>query len=184
MKRAAEAELVFVTSNKDKLREAREILGRPVNGIELELEELQSGELRPVVIHKAEQAHRALGRPLLVEDTALAFDAWEGLPGPFIKHFLTGLGPEGLALALTPFNNPAARALCGVGYHDGQRIHYFEGVTEGTIVNPRGEQGFGWDPIFQPQDKNQTFAEMTPTQKNQLSMRAKALKKLADFLIG
>ncbi len=174
--------LRLVTSNKDKLREAQHILGRPLVGISLPLEEPQSTQLEYVVRHKAVQAYRLLGLPAIVEDTALVFDGWGVLPGPFIRFFLEGLGPAGLVKALEPFGNWGAEAQSGVGFHDGWRCHYFPGRVKGTIVAPRGGGGFGWDPIFQPEGSHQTYAEMAPETKNAHSMRALALKKLADHL--
>jgi non-canonical purine NTP pyrophosphatase (RdgB/HAM1 family) len=178
----APAPLTFVTGNPGKLREAGEILARPVRGVALELEELQTTELEPLVRHKAAEAFRRLGVPLIVEDTSLVFAAWGVLPGPFIKHFLAALGSAGLAAAAAATGDPAAEACCGVGYHDGWRIHYFEGRTAGTIVPPRGTGGFGWDPIFRPEGEERTFAEMTPAEKYAHSMRARALGRLAAML--
>ncbi len=174
--------LIFVTGNAAKLREAGEILRRPVRGVEMEFEELQFVSLEPLVRHKTAQAFRRLGEPLMVEDTALFFRAWGTLPGPLIKHFLASLGVEGLAKALAPFGDQAAEAVCGVGYHDRWRVHYFEGRTAGEIVAPRGKGGFGWDPIFRPEGEARTFGEMEPARKNALSMRARALTQLAAFL--
>lgn len=63
-------------------------------------------------------------------------------------------------------------------------MHFFEGAVKGVIVAPRGEQGFGWDKIFQPSGHDFTFAEMTGEQKNTVSMRKIALEKLAQFIQG
>ena len=181
---AAPRELLFVTSNADKLREARQILRRPVAGCALELEELQTTELSRLVEHKAAQAYAAQRRPLFVEDTALCFRAWRALPGPFIKFFLANLGPAGLVRALAPFADMEAEAICGVGYHDGTQVRYFEGRVSGTIVPPAGTGGFGWDPIFRPHGHALSFAQMSDAQKHALSMRGRALQALARHLDG
>ena len=181
---ARAAPLTFVTSNAGKLREAADCLGLPVEGIELALEELQTTDLEALLRHKAGQAFAQVGRPLLVEDTALVFAAWGRLPGPFVKFFLAELGPAGHVRALQPFADDRAEAVCGVGYHDGERIHLFEGRTAGTIVSPRGRQGFGWDPIFVPEGAGRTFAEMELAEKQRYSMRARALAALAAYLRG
>ena len=180
---AAEA-LLFVTSNADKLREARAILRRPVAGCALELEELQTTDLDTLVRHKAAQAFALRRRPLFVEDTALCFRAWRALPGPFIKFFLANLGPEGLVRALAPCGDMAAEAVCGVGYHDGTQVRYFEGRVAGTIIPPAGAGGFGWDPIFRPEGQALSFAQMSAAQKHALSMRGRALQALARYLDG
>ncbi|MBI4083366.1 MAG: non-canonical purine NTP pyrophosphatase [Candidatus Lambdaproteobacteria bacterium] len=187
----ARAPLVFVTTNAGKLREAAECLGAPVRGVALALEELQSSDLEQVVRHKAARAFAQLGRPLLVEDTALVFRAWGALPGPFIRHFEQHLGLAGMVRALAPFGDDAAEAICGLGYHDGRAVHYFEGRSAGRIVAPRGSAGFGWDPIFRPEQQPEgqpagspprTYAEMTPTEKNAISHRRRAFDRLSPLL--
>ena len=174
--------LRFVTSNRDKLREATELLRRPLIVVNLELDELQTTDLERLVRHKAQQAYRRLRSPLIVEDTALVFKAWGELPGPFVKFFLRHLGLEGMVDALSPFENWDAEAICGVGFHDGVQVRYFEGRTPGTIVAPAGRSGFGWDPIFRPEGARVTFAEMEAEEKHRLSMRAKAMRALAAHL--
>ena len=176
--------LCFATSNADKLREAREILPITVEGVTMELDELQTTDLREVVRHKAEQAWRRLERPVMVEDTSLVFSAWGALPGVFIKFFLENLGPDGLVAALQPFGDDGAEAVCGVGYHDGGQVHYFEGRVAGRAVTPRGTGGFGWDVILQPRSGSRTCAEMEPGEKHGYSMRGQALAGLAEFLRG
>jgi non-canonical purine NTP pyrophosphatase (RdgB/HAM1 family) len=174
--------LRFVSSNRDKIREASEILRRPLAPVSVEIEELQTTDLQKLVRHKAHQAYRGLRHPLIVEDTSLVFQAWRALPGPFIKYFLENLGLEGLVDALAPFENWDAQAISGVGYHDGNRVHYFEGRVAGRIVAPAGGGGFGWDPIFRPDGAERSFAEMEPEEKHRHSMRAAALKELAAYL--
>ncbi|HEX9841944.1 MAG TPA: non-canonical purine NTP pyrophosphatase [bacterium] len=174
--------LVFVTTNPGKLREARDWLRRPVEGVALELDELQTTDLAALVRHKAAQAHAHLGRPVLVEDTALTFAAWGALPGPFVKYFIAELGLEGMVRALAPFGDDRAEATCVLGYHDGAAVHVFTGAVLGRIVAPRGTEGFGFDPIFVPQGAARTFGEMALDEKQGFSMRARALQALAAFL--
>jgi XTP/dITP diphosphohydrolase len=176
--------LAFATTNAGKLREAQQWLGVPVQGVALELDELQTLDLAALTRHKAEQAHAALGRPVMVEDTALTFAAWGALPGPFVKFFLSELGPAGIVRALQPFGEERAEAVCTLGYHDGQRVHLFEGRVAGRIVAPRGTLGFGWDAIFQPQGAERTYGEMPPEEKQRHSMRARAFQALAQHLRG
>ncbi|HKI99875.1 MAG TPA: non-canonical purine NTP pyrophosphatase [bacterium] len=174
--------LVFVTTNAGKLREARDWLSTPVEGVDLELDELQTTDLDALTRHKTEQAYARLGRPLLVEDTALTFAAWGALPGPFIKFFLSELGTRGIVQALQPFGDDRAECTCTVGYHDGGAVHLFTGRVTGRIVPPRGEQGFGWDPIFEPEGVPRTFGEMALAEKQRHSMRARAFSALAAYL--
>jgi len=173
--------LTFITSSVDKLAEVERLLGRPLARESLVLEEIQAIELEPVVHHKARQAFAALGRPVLVEDTGLAFAAWNGLPGALIKWFLTSLGAVGICRLLRHETNREATATTAFAYYDGVTMRVFSGAVRGMIPEaPRGSFGFGWDVIFQPLASVRTFAEMTPEEKDQFSMRRIALGQLHD----
>lgn len=172
----------FVTSNAGKLREVREALGIPVEGVDLELDELQTTDTAALVRHKVQQAYAHVAQPVLVEDTALYFSAWGRLPGPLVKFFVRELGLAGMVQALEPFADMRAEAVSVIGYHDGVQAHVLEGRVPGTIVAPRGEQGFGWDPIFQPNGSERTYAEMDAAEKERQSMRTLALRQLATHL--
>ena len=172
----------LVSSNLNKHREFRELLQIPIENIEVDLDELQTTNLAVLLKHKVQQAYKIVEAPVIVEDTALFFNAWNGLPGPLIKWFLQELGVRQLVQALSSFEDKTAKAMCGVGYTDGEAFHLFEGMVEGKIVTPRGEYGFGWDSIFQPEGSPLTFGEMSPVQKNKISMRRRALEKFNHFL--
>jgi XTP/dITP diphosphohydrolase len=173
--------LTFITSSANKLAEVERILGRPLTRTSLPLEEIQAIDLEPVVRHKAHQAYARLGRPVLVEDTGLAFTAWNGLPGALIKWFLTALGPNGICKLLRDETNRAATATTLFGYDNGMEYRVFAGTVSGVIAEtPRGTNGFGWDAIFQPLGSDWTFAEMTPEEKDRFSMRRLALEQLRN----
>lgn len=174
--------LIFVTSNKEKIEEANKILeGFELENINLDLPELQ-GERNIVVKEKAKLAAEKLQKSCFVEDTSLCFEALKGLPGVYIREFSEKLGREGLVNLLAGHENKNAEAVAMIGYCEpGKDPVCFEGKTKGTIVNPRGDR-FWWDPIFQPEGHNKTFAEMTIEQKNIISHRKKALEKFREFL--
>jgi inosine triphosphate pyrophosphatase len=121
--------------------------------------------------------------PVIVEDTALEFEAFGGLPGPYIKWFLKGLGNQGLYDMLAKFDKNA-RAVCTFAYCEGpgKSVQLFQGIHEGEIVAPRGPPDFGWNPIFKPKESNKTYAEMTAEEKSKVSHRFLALQKLSKFL--
>ncbi|GCC35789.1 hypothetical protein chiPu_0014277 [Chiloscyllium punctatum] len=124
--------------------------------------------------------------PVIVEDTCLCFNALGGLPGPYIKWFLEKLCPEGLFKMLAGFEDKSAYALCTFAYSTGNpidQVKLFQGKTSGKIVDPRGPRNFGWDPCFQPDGFDQTYAEMPKAVKNSISHRYKALRELADYFI-
>ena len=94
------------------------------------------------------------------------------------------IGNEGLYKIAQAFGSSNAEAKCIVGYSDtNKNISFYEGNIKGTIVAPRGSEGFGWDPIFQPEGHSKTFAELSPEEKNSFSMRKIAFEKLKEQLL-
>lgn len=187
-------EIVFVTGNKNKLNEVQMLLA-PEEGVPppftltnnpLDLLEVQDASLEAIGIAKCKQAVQALGKgqPVFVEDTALRFDEFNGLPGAYIKWFLKSMGLDKIVKLLEPFSNKGAEAVTTIVYADetGQ-FHTFQGVTRGNIVSSRGPTTFGWDSIFEPLESNgKTYAEMDKAYKNQISHRGKAFQKFKKFL--
>ena len=109
--------------------------------------------------------------------------SWRPIPGPFIKWFLQTLKPAGIAELAAKIGNNSATAKSIVGYVNSEgKMHFFEGVQEGSIVSPRGDKDFGWGPIFQPVGDNRTFGEIDRDEKYKTSMRAIAVQKLSIFL--
>ena len=175
--------LIFATSNPGKIKEAQEILGVKVNGTSLEIEEIQSLDPLKVALAKARAYFDALKEPLFVEDTSLSFEGLNGLPGPYISDMAKALGNEGLAKLIKGKSRKAQAQVTLVFVDSKGKEHSFIGVTEGSIAaSPRGEGGFGWDPIFQPIGWSKTFGEMTLEEKNEISMRKIAFQKLKDYL--
>ena len=181
MARAA-MDVTFVTSNARKLAEARAILGATpaltLTSRALDLPELQ-GEPEDVARAKARRAAVVLGGPALVEDTSLCYDALGGLPGVYVKWFLEKTGPEGLVDALAAYDDKSAEALCVLAYATGpedESPRTFVGRTRGRIVRPRGSRDFGWDCVFEPEGRAETYAEMDAATKNSISHRYRAFE--------
>lgn len=170
--------VTFVTGNAKKLEEVKVILGQsiPFQSLKLDLPELQ-GEPEEISKEKARLAAIQVNGPVLVEDTCLCFNALKGLPGPYIKWFLQKIGHEGLNNLLMAYEDKSAYALCAFSFSIGPNAEpvTFLGKTRGNIVPPRGPNDFGWDPIFQPDGYEQTYAEMPKDEKNQISHRSRAL---------
>ncbi|TFK46950.1 Ham1-like protein [Heliocybe sulcata] len=179
--------LVFVTGNANKLKEVRAILAQgqaiEIDSQDLDIPEVQ-GTTQEVATAKCKRAAELLGGPCITEDTALCFEALNGLPGPYIKHFLKSLGHDGLNTLLDGFPTRAAWALCTFAYSAGPGSEplLFEGKTDGQIVPPRGPPVFGWDPIFEAENTGKTYAEMPSEEKNKISHRYRALDKLRAYL--
>ncbi|KAK8720908.1 hypothetical protein OTU49_013027 [Cherax quadricarinatus] len=179
--------LVFVTGNTKKLEEVLAILGDSfpfrVESRKIDLPEYQ-GEADEVARKKCQAAAELIKRPLVIEDTCLCFNALGGLPGPYIKWFLEKLKPAGLHKLLAGFDDKSAEAVCTFVFTSGDpkdEVLLFHGRTLGTIVPPRGDNKFGWDPCFQPQGYNQTYAELEPNIKNAISHRRRAIDALRNY---
>jgi len=180
----------FITGNANKLKEVNQIMGTDFP-LKIEIEDIDLPEFQgtpnQVATTKCKEAFKHIQGPVLVEDTSLCFNAVKGMPGPYIKWFLKGCGPEGLHKMLDGFEDKSAYALCTFAYHSGEKdakVRLFEGRCDGTIVAPRGPNAFGWDPVFQPKDFDETFAEMDKAVKNEISHRYKSLAKLKDFFLN
>ncbi len=175
--------LYFITGNKNKLREFEEILGFKLKNLNLDLDEIQAIEVEKVIEHKAREAFKKIKKPLIVEDTGLYFEAWNGMPGALSKLFDEAIGYNNLCKLLK--NNRKAKAKTVIGYFDGRNYRNFVGEISGAIaMAPRGRTNFGWDAIFIPLGHKKTFAQMKPIQKNKISMRKIALEKFRKFING
>ncbi len=177
--------LLFTTTNENKLKEAQTILNIPLEGISLEIDEIQSLDPNKVITQKAIAYFQQIGKPLFVEDNSLTFEALNTLPGTYINDFSKALGNDGLIRLIENYSNRNATATVVIGYiQNFSNIQIFTGTVTGTITSePRGDQGFGWDPIFIPNGESKTFGEMSLDEKNKYSMRTIALNKFKDWLI-
>jgi len=175
--------ITFITGNPGKVSLLKQYLDFPVVHTSIDLVEVQSLDLATIVEHKAKEAYRQVGGPVLVEDTSLRFYALERLPGPLIKWFLTELGTDGLCRLLDNYADRSAVAEVLFGLYDGRNFQTFSGVVEGAIARvPRGSRGFGWDAIFVPNGFAKTWAEMRDEEAHASSMRMIALRKLEAYL--
>jgi len=171
--------MIFATGNHQKLKEFEAILGIKLNHSDLDLDEIQSIDVEEVARHKVKQAYEILKEPVIVEDTGLYFEELNGLPGALIKFFLKKLTLNQIC-SLVKENRKATAIIC-IAFFDGQDLKTFKGETKGEIATePRGTNGFGWDPIFIPEGYNQTFAEITSEEKEYKFMRKEAIRLLKN----
>lgn len=175
--------LILVSSNPNKGIEAERILGMPLLRVSIVLPEIQAGTVEDITRYKLEAARTKGYHRLIVEDVGLGFDELGNFPGPYVRWLLEAAGGKGLAAIAYALNNRAACAQCCVAYWDGREGKIFLGECSGEIlVEPRGERHFGWDAWFQPRGSNKTFAEMTDDEKDRVSHRGDAYRKLAAYL--
>lgn len=177
-------DLVFVTSNLGKLREAEAVLGHAFDHRGLDLPELQSLDLEEIVRGKARMAWQRLEKPVLVEDTGLELAGLGGFPGPLVRWLLVSVGAAGICRIANCFGDSRATARCLVCATDGSAEIVGEGVVEGTIAGePTGRSGFGWDSAFIPNGGDgRTYGEMTEDEKNLISHRRRAFVALREAL--
>lgn len=174
--------IYFITGNEKKFNEMKAIMPE-LERLDIDLPEIQEMDPHVIIRAKLEEALRHHDGEFIVEDTSVSLECLNGLPGPFIKWFSIALGIEGLATIAKKLENDRASTTVVIGYaKDADHVQFFEGVVHGRIVPPRGERGFAWDPIFQPDGYDQTYAEMGPEEKNKISARRLALDKLKEYL--
>lgn len=174
--------ILFITGNTEKLHEVQALLP-DVQGADIDLAEIQEIDAQKIITAKLAEAQKYHSGAFMVEDTSLSLDAMNGLPGPLVKWFVKSIGIDGIYQLTEASQNTRATARTLIGYADeDESIHFFEGSISGVVVPLRGTNGFGWDAIFQPEGSSKTFAEMTPDEKSQFSMRRLAVEGLRRHL--
>lgn len=195
--------IAFATNNEHKLAEIRQMLGGSIEvlsladiGCHADIPETGS-TLEENALQKARYVYDNYGISVFADDTGLEVDALGGAPGVYSARYAGGPGHDSeanmakLLAELGENNNRRARfrtVIALLEKTDGDaapRLSTFEGVVEGEIMRTRsGSEGFGYDPVFRPDGYGQTFAELGMEVKNAISHRARAVKKLADYLLG
>ena len=187
-------QIVFATSNPNKIREVNEMLGGRFDIIGLkdigcteEVPETQN-TIKGNALQKARYVAENYGVSCFSEDTGLEVDALDGAPGVYTARYG---GPErsaekNMAKVLSELkgkDNRGAQFKTVVALISDGKEHTFTGIARGTIRPEKsGTDGFGYDPIFSPEGYDLTFAEMTSAEKNKISHRGKAVRQLIAFL--
>ena len=176
--------VTFLSTNPGKAREVEEVLGPfgvHVRWRRRELPEPQADSLEEVVRAKLDAARGVRGT-CLVEDSGLFIPALHGFPGVYSAHFLKiwGFGP---ILTLLQGRDRGAYFRTVAGVRNGSRRAFFAGEARGRIADrPAGHHGFGYDPIFIPRGWDRTFGEAPPQEKNAISHRARAIRKVGEAI--
>ena len=175
--------ITFITGNQKKADYLIKYLGFPIEHMKLELNEIQSLDLREVVEHKVRQAYEKVQKPILVDDVALEFSTLGRLPWTFIKFFEEEMSFETLCSLLDGKKRDAI-ARCWYGYYDGTRFVYFEWSMKWMITHePAKDNGFWWDCIFIPEWYDITRAEMDEEDDRKTYLQIKPLEKVREFLL-
>ncbi len=187
-------ELIFVTNNQHKLSEVQSLVGQRFIIKSL----LQIGCTEDIVetaptlegnaLLKASYVYDTYGINCFADDTGLEIEALEGRPGVFSARYATEghdfeANIEKVLQELSGIQNRKSCFRTVVALIIDGSVNYFEGIVNGEIIHERrGQDGFGYDPIFLPDGYQLTFAEMSLSEKNKISHRAIAVNKLVDFL--
>ena len=176
------SDLVFVSSNNHKYQEAKKILssfGLEIKFLKLDLEEIQSNSLKEIALKKAKNAFHKCQKPVIVEDDGLFIDSLGGFPGPYSSYVFKTIGNDGILNLLT--RNRKAKFVSVIAYCDNTIQKSFEAKLDGKISTAQKGKGWGYDPIFLPENAKKTFAEYD--KKNNMSHRFKALKKFSNWYL-
>jgi XTP/dITP diphosphohydrolase len=187
-------EIIFATHNQNKLIEVQALMPSYIKlislqdlGFEEDIPET-SGTISGNAIQKVEFLKARFDLPIFADDTGLLVDALDGEPGVYSARYAgeqknSEDNMNLLLEKLTDNNHRVARFVTSIALDLNHSQTLFEGICEGSILKEKkGDKGFGYDPIFQPHGFDQSFAEMSLTEKGAISHRAKALLKLIDYL--
>ncbi|MFT4326260.1 MAG: non-canonical purine NTP pyrophosphatase [Candidatus Woesearchaeota archaeon] len=175
-------DLYFITGNQNKFKEVSALLSVAIEQLAIDLPEIQELDATKIIEAKLLEAAKHHSGSFIVEDTSLYCDCLGNLPGPLIKWFLGELGRKGLYDLVSKYGQFGATAKTVIGLYDKGTITYFEGETKGTLVKPEDASSFGWDPLFKPEGSDKTYAAMSLDEKNKVSHRMKAVKKLQEYV--
>ena len=187
-------ELIIASQNQNKLVEFKKILGDKINlfslsdiGLNQEIPENEK-TIKKNAMFKAKFVNTQTGKNVFADDTGLEIDSLNGEPGVYSASY-SGVernSDKNIELVLTKLKNKSNRnsrfkTIISL-IIDGKSVN-FEGVVEGKITEEkRGSNGFGYDPIFQPNGYASTFGEMSLKEKNKISHRSIAINKMVQYL--
>ena len=186
--------ILFATNNTHKLSEVQAVLGDGYTlvtprecGVMEEIPEEQE-TLEGNALQKARYLHDRTGLDCFADDTGLEVEALGGAPGVHSARYATdghdfAANNRLLLKNLQGVGNRRARFRTVIALILNGEEHLFEGVVEGRIIDHEtGHEGFGFDPLFIPDGCERTFAEMSAAEKNAISHRGRAVRKLAEYL--
>ena len=181
--------LFFVTSNKGKLSEAKQKFSEINIDIvqkDIGYPEVQADSLEKVSIFGVEHVKERLKSPFILEDAGLFIEALKGFPGVYSSYVYHTIGLDGILRLMSSSKIKDRRAVFRSVFalcYNNEEPRLFIGECLGSISKmKKGSKGFGYDPIFIPEGREVTFAEMDIFDKNSLSHRGKSLNKLMDFV--
>lgn len=188
--------LVFASNNEHKIKEINSLLGNSFKLLSLHDINISEDipEEEPTIegnaLSKARFVYNITGMDVFADDTGLEIKSLNGLPGVHSARFAgenkdSAANIEKALLLLGDTEHREARFRTVIALIIKKKEYLFEGIVNGTITYVKsGTEGFGYDPIFKPDGKASTFAEMELSEKNTISHRSRAFEKLRDFLLN
>ncbi len=178
-------EIYLGTSNQNKVKEAAAVLsfyGIKLKHYPLERVEIQSDNLNEIASYSLKNIKENI--PIVIEDAGLFIKKFNGFPGPYSSYVLERLGNSGILKLMEKEMERSAKYISALAYRDETGVYNFQGIVEGNIsLSIRGDNGFGYDPIFIPNEGDgRTFGEMSEIEKNNLSHRSRAFTTLGKWL--
>ena len=176
--------LFVVTSNPHKADEIKSYFldSLDVEHVNIECPEYRNDDVGEIARNKASYAFSQVKKPLIVDDTGFYIDSLDGFPGPYAAYVFQKLGNKGILTLVKDKKDRSAHFETAVAYADSAGIRIFRGMIFGTLVDPRGREGFGYDPIFEYEGR--TLAEIPIDEKSRISHRARALDNLRKWLVA
>ena len=186
--------LIFATSNQNKVLEIQKILPKKFNIKSLKdlnyFEDVPENKntIEGNAIFKAKYIYEKFNINVFADDTGLEVEALNGEPGVHSARYAgttrnSEKNIKKLLKNLKNIKNRNARFKTVIALIIDNKLHIFSGIVEGYILDsPKGNNGFGYDPIFCPNGFDKSFAELTLKEKNLISHRSLAMKKLIDFI--
>jgi XTP/dITP diphosphohydrolase len=178
------ASLYFASSNENKFLEIQNILETDMEKIKTEiyfskvaLKEIQSESIVEVAEDKAKKAFESIGKPVIVEDDGLFIEDLNGFPGVYSSFVFKTIGNKGILTLLGNNGMRRAHFMSIFSFSDGKTIETFFGETTGHITTEIYTAGWGFDPIFKPENENITYGELNTLKKNKISHRSKAFRQ-------
>lgn len=178
----------FATGNKGKYEEAAEVaegFGIQLKQLRFNKLEIQSNKLEEIASYAVRHAASATKRAVVAEDAGLFIDALQGFPGPYSSYVYGTLGCEGVLRLMDHTKRRTAHFQAVVAFCSPSKpVRCFSGIVNGIINRKaKGNEGFGFDPIFMPLHHSETFAELSVTKKNRFSHRSKAFTKFFHWFM-
>ncbi len=178
--------LRFITSNKHKFSEVKHVFDEhnlKIEHLSMKYTELQADTTEQIALASAASLSTIIDGDFIIEDSGISVNALNNFPGPYSSYVYQTLGWQGILKLLGDKKDRDAYFTSVFVLYLNNEFSVFSGKCKGSIaLEGRGHDGFGFDPVFIPENEMQTFAEMSDDLKNSISHRSVSIRKLIDFI--